>query len=52
MRKIVKEELLKNNEKLEVVTQTEITEFCRECDYPASDVVELTEHLYDCHYDQ
>ena len=44
-----KQEEAANVEQVEVVTQTEITEFCKECDYPASDVVELTEHLFECH---
>ena len=35
--------------KAESSTQTEIDEFCNICDYPAKDMWELGEHLYECH---
>ena len=35
--------------KAESSAQTEIDEFCNVCDYPARDMWELGEHLYECH---
>ena len=44
-----KEESISKNEQIEVEVQTDDSETCNECEFPAKDIWELGEHIYEFH---
>ena len=40
-----KEESISKNEQIEVEVQTDDSETCNECEFPAKDIWELSEHI-------